>query len=89
MERLELLYYAELSIILGVSGLWKFENGDIDGEKKSQILNKVYNRLYAVGQSINADMNKYKEMAEKLKEYASTYYDDEAVLEILGWKTYI
>lgn len=89
MDRLELLYYAELSILQGVSGIWNFENGDIDGEEKSTILNRVYNRLAAVGEAINADMSKYKEMAEKLKEEAANYYDVDAVLDILGWKIYI
>ena len=89
MDRLELLYYAELSIIQGVSGIWNFENGDIDGEQKSIILNKTLNRLSAVGDAINADMSKYKEMSEKLKEQAATYYDDVAVLDILGWKIFI
>ena len=89
MKRLELLYYADLSIIQGVSGIWNFMNGDIDGEEKSIILNKVYNRLVAVGNAMNADMSKYKEMAEKLKEEAANYYDVDAVLDILGWKIYI
>lgn len=89
MERLELLYYAELSIIQGVSGIWNFENGDIDGEEKTSILNKTYTRLSAVGNAINADMSRFKDMAEKLKEQAAMYYDSDAVLDILGWKIYL
>lgn len=89
MSRLELLYYAELSILLGISGIWDFQNQDIDGEKKSEILNKVYIRLFIVGKSGNADMSEYAEMAEKLKGETASYYDDNAVLDILGYRIYL
>ena len=89
MSRSELLYYAELSIIQGVAAIWEFENGDIAGDERNTILNNVVERLATVGQSIDHDMSKFAQMSEDLKEEAAYYYDQDKVLEILGWRVYI
>lgn len=89
MERTELLYYAELSIILGVSAIWKFENGDLPGDQRDDILRTMIERLRSVGEQESMSGEGYSEMVEELQGLIGMYYDQERILEVLGWKIFI
>ena len=89
MDREELMYYAELSLYQGCSIIWGFLNGDHDGDKKNNGLNKLLRRLNNVGSIEGAGLEVYREMADKLKEEASTYYDLDKVQEIINWRVLI
>lgn len=89
MNREELLYFAELSLYQGCSVIWKFLNGDCDGEYKNNNLNKLLRRLDKVGSIDGAGLEKYKDMSNNLKNEASTYYDLDKVQEIINWRVKI
>lgn len=89
MTRPELLYFADLSLYCGCSGIWAFMNRDISGDIKNSELNKLYTRLEALGKIEGAGMDVYKEMAARLKEHAANYYDLSEVQEIIGYRIYL
>lgn len=89
MTRPELLYFADLSLYCGCSGIWAFMNRDISGDEKNSELNKLYTRLTALGKIEGAGMEVYKEMAESLGKHAANYYDLDEIQEIIGYRIYL
>lgn len=89
MIRPELLYFADLSLYCGCSGIWAFMNRDISGDEKNSELNKLYTRLTALGKIEGAGMEVYKEMAESLGKHAANYYDLDEIQEIIGYRIYL